>query len=79
MPSNVACGLWVLYTLHAPEASYHGRAVANAVVGVDGVKMTSVKHWESLPQGRRSKRRLEFGGSWPVVTEMHSLIATKAG
>ena len=52
------------------------RAVANAVVGVNGVKMTSAKHWESLPRGRR---RLEFGGSWSVVMEMHSLTVTKAG
>ena len=54
-------------------------AVANAVVGVDGVKMTSAKHQESLPRGRRSKRRLEFGGGWAVVTEVHSLTVTKAG
>ena len=54
-------------------------AVANAVVGVNGVKITSAKHRESLPRDRRSKRRLEFGGGWAVVTEMHLLTATKAG
>ena len=52
-------------------------AVANAVVGVDGLKMTSAKHRESLPRGRRSKTRLEFVGGWAVVTEIHSLTATK--
>ena len=55
------------------------RAVANAVVGVDGVKITSAKHRESLRRGQRSKRSLEFGGGWAVVTEVHPLTATKAG
>ena len=54
--------------------SHHG--VRSAVVGVDGVKMTSAKHRESLPRGRR---RLEFGGGWAVVTEVYSLTPTKAG
>ena len=55
------------------------RVVANAVVGVNGVKMTSAKHRNSLSRGRRSKRRLEFGSGWAVVTEVYLLTATKAG
>ena len=57
------------------------RAVANAVVGVDGVKITSAKHRESLRRGQRSKRRVwrwlgsSYGGasayrdkSWPKMS-----------
>ena len=53
--------------------------VVNAVVGVDGVKISSAKHRGSLPRGRRSKRRPEFAGSWAVITEVHTFTATKAG
>ena len=37
-------------------------------------------HLKPSPRSMKQKKaRVEFGGGWAVVTEIHSLTATKAG